>query len=340
MRGRGAGFLGAFRPPHPHWILLAACLAAPARAEEELPQGEGLAALYPGDAGISRDPSVLLAEGFDRGELRELLAKWHEVNNKEGRPIALAEGGPTGSGRSLEITATLGRDTGGSLYRQLPRGVERAFARFYVRFPKKAEYIHHFVWMGGHNPPTRWPDPRAGTKPEGGDRFSVGIEPWGDRGRAPPPGRWFFYVYWHEMKVSADGKFWGNGLSPVEPQPCPRERWQCVEFMIRLNSKPAARDGELALWLDGKLVAHFQKGAPRGPWSGMGFRLLAGGGEPFEGFSWRTDDALKINYFWLEHYVTENAARQNNVQDPDPVNRVWFDHVVVAERYIGPLRKG
>jgi hypothetical protein len=53
--------------------------------------------------------------------------------------------------------------------------------------------------------------------------------------------------------------------------------------MIRINSCPGARDGELALWLDGKLVAHFRRGAPRGPWTGLGFRLLAEGGYSLRG---------------------------------------------------------
>ena len=84
-------------------------------------------------------------------------------------------------------------------------------------------------------------------------------------------------------------------------------------------------------------MADFSKGVRRGPWSGMGFHLLKDGGEPFEGLRWRSADDLKVSYFWLEHYVTENAARMNNVSKPDPVNRVWFDHVVVATRYVGPL---
>ncbi len=307
---------------------------------EPLPQGHGLSARYPQDRGITRDPAVLWTADFEQGSLAEILRGWDEVNNKEDKPIALADGGPTGTGgrRCLQVTATLGQDTGGSLYKLLPRGVDQAYARFYVKFAPESEYIHHFVWMGGHRPATRWPNPRAGTRPAGDDRFSVGIEPWGDRGRSPAPGRWFFYVYWHEMKISADGKYWGNGLSPIEPHPVPRDRWQCVEFMIRLNSRPDRSDGELALWLDGKPVAHFKPGARRGPWSGMGFRLLPEGGEPFDGFSWRTTDDLKVNYFWLEHYVTENAARQNQVASPRPVNRVWFDDVVVATEYIGPIR--
>ncbi|MBI2922192.1 MAG: hypothetical protein HYY18_14160 [Planctomycetes bacterium] len=318
-------------------------LPPPTSAEDPpaaLPSGAGLSAKYPGDRGIAKAPRVLLAADFETGTLPEILRQWDEANNKDGKPIALADGGPaeTGGKRCLQVTATLGQDNGGSLYKQLPRSVDTAYARFYVKFPKDAEYIHHFVWMGGHNPPTRWPNPRAGTKPAGDDRFSVGIEPWGERGRAERPGNWNFYVYWHEMKVSARNEYWGNGLAPVEPQPCPRERWQCVEFMIKLNGK-GKRDGELALWLDGEPAAHFVKGAPRDKWTGMGFRLLEKGGEPFEGFDWRTTEDLKINYFWLEHYVTENAARQNNVEKPNPLNRVWFDDVVVAEEYVGPIRE-
>jgi hypothetical protein len=312
---------------------------AAAQAGDDLPEGFGLSARYPGGKGIAKDPAVLLAEDFETGTIADLGKKWTEVSNKDGKPLAFSDLKPEASGgkRSLQITATLGQDTGGHLFAPLARGVDCAFARFYVRFAEDADYIHHFVWMGGLNPVTRWPNPQAGTCPKGDDRFSVGIEPWGDRGQAPPPGRWNFYVYWHEMKISADGRHWGNGIRPVEDQLAPRAKWQCVEFMIRLNN-PECRDGELALWLDGKLKAHIRKGSPRGEWTGMGFRLLEKGGEPFEGFSWRTSDALKVSNFWLEHYVTESAARQNRVAKPVTKNRVWFDDVVVATTYIGPIR--
>jgi hypothetical protein len=308
-------------------------------AGDDLPEGPGLSARYPGDKGIAKDPAVLLAEDFETGTIADLGRKWTEVSNKDGKPLAWSDLKPDASRgkRSLEITATLGEDTGGHLFAPLAKGADTAFARFYVRFAEDADYVHHFVHMGGLYPQTRWPNPQAGTRPKGDDRFSVGIEPWGDRGRAPAPGLWNFYVYWHEMKISADGKHWGNGLRPVEDQQVPRARWQCVELMIKLN-KPGARDGELALWLDGRLKAHFRKGASRGEWTGMGFRLLEKGGEPFDGFSWRTSDELKVSNFWLLHYVTENAARQNGVAKPVTRNRVWFDDVVVATAYIGPIR--
>lgn len=312
---------------------------AAALGGDDLPEGTGLAARYPGDQGIAKDPSVLLAEDFETGTIADLAKRWTEVSNKDGKPLAFSDQKPEASRgkRSLEITATLGHDTGGHLFAPLPKGVDTAFARFYVRFEEDAGYIHHFVHMGGLNPQTRWPNPQAGSRPKGDDRFSVGIEPWGDRGRARAPGLWNFYPYWHEMKISADGHYWGNSIRPVEDQPAPKATWQCVELMIKLN-KPKERDGELALWLGGKRVAHVRKGSPRGEWTGMGFRLLAEGGEPFEGFSWRTTGDLKVSYFWLLHYVTENATRQNRVEKPDPTNRVWFDDVVVATSYIGPIR--
>jgi hypothetical protein len=304
-----------------------------------LPEGFGLAANHPAGAGIARDPRVLWAEDFETGSVADIGKRWDEVSNKNGRVFALSSDVPSGGGkRSLQMTATLGENTGGHLYKLLPRSVDTAFARFYVKFAADAGYIHHFVWLGGHQPPTRWPNPRAGTRPRGDERVSIGIEPHGAYGRYPPPGAWTFYNYWHEMKISADGKYWGNALRPTAPALAPRDRWQCVEIMLKLNSAPDAPDGELALWLDGKLTAHFVKGAPRGPWTGMGFTLLDRGGDAFEGFRWRTDGALKINYFWLEHYVTESAARQNKVTNPNPVNRVWFDDVVVSTAYVGPSR--
>ena len=110
------------------------------------------------------------------------------------------------------------------------------------------------------------------------------------------------------------------------------------KLMVKLNSEPDRPDGELALWLDGKLVAHFVKGVKRTRWTGMGFALTEEGGEPFEGFRWRTSKELTINFFWLLLYVTEHAARQNKVANPNPVTRVWFDDIVVATRYIGPLK--
>src|SRR5438034_7747503 len=40
-----------------------------------------------------------------------------------------------------QMTATLGENTGGHLYTRLPREVDKAYARFYVKFAADAAYI-------------------------------------------------------------------------------------------------------------------------------------------------------------------------------------------------------
>ncbi len=326
-------------------VLVAACIAGAAGVSPgaagggKPPEGCGLSARHPGDAGIGRDAAVLLAEDFEQGALEDLAKRWESVKNPDGKVLLLVPDAPPGSpgARSLQMTATLNENTGGHLYTRLPREVETVFARFYVQFAREPEYIHHFVHLGGYRPSTPWPQGGAGERPRGDERMTVGIEPWGDWGRAPAPGLWNFYAYWHEMKVSGDGKYWGNGLRPVRDQQVPAGRWQCVEVMMKCNSDPRAHDGELALWLDGRLVARFAPGVRRGPWPKGGFRLVEEGGEPFEGFCWRRSDELKINFFWLMHYVTPSAAAQNHVEDPRRVNAVRFDNVVLATEYIGPI---
>jgi hypothetical protein len=323
------------------WFLCVFVAAVGTGAGAALPEGDGLAARHPGDRDLERDAAVLFSENFESGSLSDLTRRWSEVSNKDGAVLAFSEDVPAASAgkRSLQMTATLGTNTGGHLYARLTRAVDCAFARFYVRFPEEASYIHHFVHFGGYNPATRWPQGGAGERPHGDERITVGIEPHGAYGRFAPPGAWNFYCYWQEMKISADRKYWGNALQPVQPALVPRGRWQCVEMMLKLNSAPEKADGELALWVDGRLVAHFAPGVRRGPWTGMGFSLAAEGGELFEGFRWRKSPDLKINFFWLLHYVTENAARQNRQANPNRVNRVWFDDIVVATEYIGPLKK-
>ena len=299
---------------------------------------KGLSEKYPGDAGIEKDPRVLFAESFEGGTVEDLEKRWDQASNQGGKVIAFAIDTPDGSPgkRALAITATLGENTGGHLYRRLPKPVDSAYARFYVKFPQPA-YVHHFVTIGGYRPETRWPQGGAGERPRGDDRVTVGIEPFGDDGRAPAPGLWNFYTYWHEMKISADKRYWGNGLRPERPAPVPLDRWQCVEVFLKMNTAPEKSDGELALWLDGRLTMDLKPGARRGKWTGLGFVALDEGGEPFEGFRWRTTDELKINFFWLLHYATEASAKRNRAEKDSARNEVRFDHIVVATEYVGPI---
>ena len=309
-------------------------------AAEPLPEGPGLAGLFAQDKGIAQHPSVIFAENFEAGSLEEIQPRWNEIENPEGKVLALdGETSESSGGRhSLKVTAALGKNTGGHLFKRLAPAQEKVFARFYVKFAEKASYLHHFAGLGGYRPATNWPQGHAGKLAPGDQRFSVGIEPTGYYGTQPPPGAWIFYTYWCEMKQSADGGYWGNALWPDPPSLAQAGRWQCVEVMLKCNAADKS-DGELALWLDGRLTMHIAPGTRHGRWTGEGFRVLPGGGEAFPGFRWRTHPELAITYFQLSHFVTADSYRANKVENPPPTNTVWFDDVILAKEYIGPMTK-
>lgn len=278
-------------------------------ATSALPRGAGLAAKFPGDAGLKADPRVIFADNFETGGLGE---GWDEVGNKGGQVLSLASPGADRElgQRALRVEAHLGQDTGGGLTRWF-EPADTVFVRFYVKFAADCDYVHHFVTLRankGLKGGDKWSGfGGAGLKPEGGERFSTALEPWGDWGRNPPPGRWNFYSYWHEMTASPDGKFWGNSFAVPAAPVIPRDRWICAEFMLKHNT-PGQPDGEQAFWIDGVLQGHWQ------------------------GFNWRKTELLKANALTLESYFTDRWTKH-------ATNVVWFDNVVIAKSYIGPAAK-
>lgn len=309
-----------------------------------LPEGAGLAARYPGDAGIERDPDIIFAEMFEVDSANQLRKRWEDVSNAE--IMSLSADVPAGSAgrRSLLMTHIGGKSTGGHLYRRLLPGYDQWFVRFYVKFDPRCYPIHHFFHVGGYNPPTPWPQGGAGERPRGDERFSIGVEPFGDAWK------WDYYTYWMEMRGSPPaGKTWGNVFIWGSNPKVERGKWICVELMVKMNEPVTEHNGELALWIDGRLVSHLGKGFPKGKWvwdkfvpgqGGQGIRwdyakgggvtfTVPEGGLPFEGFRWRNDPMLKLNYIWVLLYITKAP--------PAYVSKVWFDHIVVAKRYIGPI---
>jgi len=270
-------------------------------------QQAGIASQYPGDEGIEKDPRVLFVEDFESGDLKETGARWGEISKIENMDLSadVAAGSP--GVRSLHIAKN------GHLYTHT-RGVDTMFARFYVKFHPKTGYIHHFVHLNADAAPTPWPKGSAGIKPAGDQGFSSGIEPWGQWGKAPAPGVWHFYSYWHEMKGDGAGKYWGNFFDPPKQEPIQPGRWYCIEAMLKANSTPEASDGEQAFWVDGAKVGEFK------------------------GIRWRTSDALKVNTFWLLYYITDQSARHNNDTATDRVYEMWFDDIVLATEYVGPVQ--
>jgi hypothetical protein len=252
-----------------------------------------------------------------------------------------------GNGRGQDGATVSG--PGAQLFRRLKNsngswGYDRLFARYYVKFDPECGEIHHFgTCLAGNHPATSWPSVRAGQPTDGAKSFWSGIEPFGSSWV------WDYYTYWCEMRGSPPrGQTWGNTFVRRPELGVAKGRWICVEQMIQMN-QVGETDGEQALWIDGQLVSHLGKGFPRGLWTydkftpgkgGRGIRwskeksapesfTVPEGGAPFEGFRWRTVPELNVNSLWLYIYTQKPAGHRI---------KVWFDHVVAATEYIGPIQ--
>lgn len=313
-----------------------------------MPEGDrGIAAKYPGDVGIDKDPNVLFVENFEEESIEAMCKRWENVKSPE--IMSFSSDVPRGSSGKHSLLMEREKGSGGHLYRRIRNeaggwGYDKLFLRFYVKFAPDCGELHHGVSsMGGNNPATPWPTGGAGERPNGADRFSSGIEPYGSAWV------WDYYTYWCEMRGSPPaGRTWGNSFIRDPGLKVEKGKWICIEHMIKLNDL-GDTNGEQALWIDGKLVSHLGKGFPKGVWiwdkfhpgkggKGVRWNYEKGGREdfqvpedglPFEGFRWRTVKELNINYIWLYIYTEK---------PPGHHIKVWFDDIVVAKGYIGPLK--
>jgi hypothetical protein len=274
-------------------------------AHTDLPHGAGLAARFPADSGIATHPAVIFSDDFENGELG---ARWDEKGAGKGKALSFAPADDPACGRRcLKVEARLGENQGDGLTKWF-EPVPRVFVRFYVRFETNCDYVHHFVTLRankGLRGTDKWSGfGGAGVRPAGDERFSTALEPWGNWARWPAPGKWNFYSYWHEMRPSGDGKYWGNSFLPEPQEVVPKGRWLCAEFMLKHNT-PGQPDGEQAFWIEGHLLGHWR------------------------GINWRTTASLQANALTLESYVTDRWTH-------NPTNTVYFDNLVIAREYIGP----
>jgi len=284
--------------------------------------GQGIAAKYVRDVGIQNDPDVILTEMFE-DSVAALAGRWSQVQNGAGMSLSSDVPPASGGTRSLLMTSVGGTNSGGLLYKNLGPGYDQVYLRYYIKYAAAGTYHHTGGWLGGYNPPTDWPQGGAGEKPSGSDRFSIGPEP------TASALQFDLYTYWMEMRVSPDNvNYWGNTFLHDPNVIAKTDQWVCVEVMVKMNSPLSERNGELALWIDGTQIIYLRQGSPLGNWV---FNMFtpSPAGTPFEGFRWRANDLLKLNWIWLQHYTTGDPSGF--------VGKVWWDHVVLAKKYIGPI---
>lgn len=309
------------------WLLIlqAACVAAAVRGQDTrslpaLPEGDqGIAAKYPEDQGIASDPAVIFHDDF---EGNDVLTKWDNSYQKVDIRIVENPSDVHGGKRALQFTVPKQQSELSDAVVKNFAGQDVVFLRYYSKFEKGFDQTgssHNGGILNALAP--GMPDATPGIRADGKNKFVVSYEDWRGEAETPSPGELNVYVYHPEMRTRYGDHFYPSGkVSPntnlpgnfgpgfvARPDITPElDRWYCYELMVKAN-RAGRRDGRIACWLDGRLIADFP-----------GLRL-------------RDVDTLKINSAVLSLHIRNNTVREN---------KKWYDDVVVATSYIGPvLRK-
>lgn len=262
------------------FALTAAAAEIPSSADSaRLPEAEaGLAAKYPGDQGIEKDPSVLFAEGFEGKDLPVAgYGKPGGFYDLQGVPKLMY---PTDKEaavgkQSLELFHPQSVISPQWFHRSFP-GQDTVYVRFYRKFEKDWVWPvlgQHdtYLFAGKYNSPAatdltfyldvsgvqqKWHSP-----PTADRRATKNAVVDGVFNMQPLP----------VLKASYQGPDLEFGIgSPIISHvgwdnyyPLPYNmsagpvlqggRWYCIEYMGKLNS-PGKRDGQARVWIDGQLI--------------------------------------------------------------------------------------
>ena len=289
-----------------------------------LQQGNtGIASRHPGDVGIGSDPDVIFADDFEsytRGA--DLSNRWDSVYQKQYVDITTEVANVYRGSKALQFTlpqqlAPLGNATD----KVVSPEQDVLFLRYYSKIQPPYEVagsIHDGASISAHYVVNGQATP--GVPANGTNKFLANLENLRMDPAPPSPGHLNIYLYHPEQRDVYGDHFYPNGeVSPntslkfnYGPGFVSRpniilqlDRWYCYEYMVQANT-PGRRDGRIAIWLDGALVADFP-----------GLRL-------------RDAATLKIDRFGLSLYLGTNPKSQV---------RKWYDNVVAAKSYIGPISR-
>ena len=240
---------------------------------------------------------IIFFDTFDFGKLGD---RWHYSDKSETIKTNYDPRYAHSGACSMEVTALPGKNAGGMARIRFMPGYDKVHIRWYCKFGAdfdQGNLMHLNKLIAAKD---RWPA-TAGKRPSGFDFFRTTLDVWRDWGRNPAPGEPVLYAYFPLMKIDRKtGKYWGNLFKPKKKVLIKRDRWYCMEMMLKAND--AGRDnGEQAFWINGKLIGHFKN------------------------ITWRYTNDLKINSFLLGLYVHDNKK----------INRIWYDDVVVSTGFIG-----
>jgi hypothetical protein len=287
----------------------------------DLPYGDmGIAAMHPGDVGIGGHSDVIFADDFESyGDGGDLDTNWNagvyhnaDIESGGGPNVFLGD-------QSLRFTAPAqDEELSNGVARTVAPELDVLFLRFYSKFAGNFD-IFGSSHNGGGISAHYFVDGNAtpGVPADGMNKYLIEYESWRGEASEPNPGSLNIYIYHPEQRDIWGDHFFPNGeVLPNTSIPgnfgsdfVPRtnvvvelDRWYCYEVMLQANT-PGERDGRIGLWLDGELIADFKN-----------LRL-------------RDIPSLTIDRFGLSFHFHSN---------PEETYK-WYDNVVAATSYIGPV---
>src|SRR5262245_49744211 len=282
-----------------------------------LPTGPGLSARYPGDVGIASDPAVILADDFESySSPSGLTSRWTQAPSGSNVRLATEAGNVFAGTKALEFTIPQTSTETGLSIAKFPLNPERdvLFVRAHAKYSDTFNVLgssHNGIIIQAHYC-------CPGVPADGTNKFFTSYEAARFETTVPNPGQLALYIY-HPLQRDLFGDhFFPTGVvSPFtstlfdfgpqfvsRPNVVPtRGLWYSYELMVKANT-PGLKDGRIAMWLNGNLIADF-----------MNLRL-------------RDVTSLKIDRFSLDLHVKTNTLG---------VVKKWYDNIVAATSYIGPM---
>jgi hypothetical protein len=287
-----------------------------------LPQGStGIAAKHKGDVNIASDPQVIFADDFESyASAADLTKKWDESYQSAQTSITTQTANVYRGKQALELRVPKqSQELSNTAAKHLAKERDLLFLRYYSKFDASFDVVgssHNGSFISAHYYINGQATP--GVPADGKNKFLAGFECWRGESATPNPGDLNVYIYHPEQRSQWGDHFFPTGIVlPNSSQPhnfgptfvarpdvVPKlGQWYCYELMVKANT-PGKRDGRIACWLDGKLIADFPN-----------LRL-------------RDVATLKIDRFDISFHIGSNTAA---------ATKKWYDNVVAASAYIGPL---
>ncbi len=285
------------------------------------PTGEGIAAKYPGDVGIENDPDVIFADSFESyGQASDLLTKWSNYFQAAQTKIVTDPANVKAGSKALEFNLPQqAQELSNGVQKILTTELDVLYLRYYAKLDTSFDVTGSSHNGGGINAHYfNGNQATPGVPANGTNKFLVEYECWRGEEQDKSPGALNLYIYHPAQRSNYGDHFFPTGLVMpntsiphdfgsefvARPDITPvLGQWYAYELMVKANT-PGLRDGRVTLWLDGKVIADFPN-----------LRL-------------RDVDTLKIDRFNLSFHAGSNTK--------GPTKK-WYDAVVAAKRYIGPL---